>query len=100
MQDWQSIGLSNVQRRMRTTTHLSVLSPSPIGFAFARSQASIIVSDDDDFAIVLEGIANWFGRNAEDDTGGVLDDDQEILNSVLTGNRKQRLQQVVTNNRE
>jgi regulator of extracellular matrix RemA (YlzA/DUF370 family) len=96
MQDWQSIVLSNVQPRMRTRTHLSVLSPSPIVAAFSRSHASIIVSDDDDVAIVLEVIANRFGRNAEDDTGGVLDDDQEILNSVLTGNWKQRLQQVAT----
>jgi hypothetical protein len=32
MKDWQSIFLSNVQPRMRTSSHLSVLSPSPIVF--------------------------------------------------------------------
>jgi hypothetical protein len=81
---------------MRTSTHLSVLSPSPIIAVFARSQASIILSDDDDVAIVHEDIANVCGHSDEEDNGGVRNDDQEILNSVLTRYRKRRLQQVVT----
>jgi hypothetical protein len=48
---------------MRTSTHLSVLSPSPIIAVFARSQASIILSDDDDVAIVHEDIANVCGHS-------------------------------------
>jgi hypothetical protein len=96
MKDWQSIFLSNVQPRMRTSTHLSVLSPSPIFAAFARSQASIILSEDDDVAILHEDIANVCGHNAEEYNGGVRNDDQEIVNSVLISYRKRRLQQVVT----
>jgi hypothetical protein len=65
MNDWQSIFLSNVQPRKRRSTHLSVLPPSPIVAAFDRSQAYIILSDDDDVAIVHEDIANVCGHNAE-----------------------------------
>jgi hypothetical protein len=70
MQDWQSIFLSNLQPRTPTSTHLSVLSPSPIVAASARSQASIILSDDDDVAIVLEDIVNVCCHNAEEDNSG------------------------------
>jgi hypothetical protein len=82
---------------MRTSTHLSVLSPSPIVSAFARPrpQASIMFSDDDGIAIVHEDIANACGHNTEEGNGGVRNDDQEIVNSVLTSYRKRRLQQVV-----
>jgi hypothetical protein len=34
-------------------------------------------------------------HNAEEDNGGVRNDDQELLNSVSTSYRKRRLQQVV-----
>jgi hypothetical protein len=98
MKDWQSIILSNVRPRMRTSTHLSVLSSSPIVAAFARSrpQASIMLSDDDDIAIFHEDITNVCGHNTEEVNGGVRNDDQEIVNSVLTSYRKRRRQQVVT----
>jgi hypothetical protein len=80
----------------RASTHISVISPSPIFAAFARYQASIILSDDDEVAIGHEDIANVCGHNAEEYNGGVRNDDQEIVNSVLISYRKRRLQQVVT----
>jgi hypothetical protein len=63
--------------------------------AFARSHASIILSNNDDVAIVHEDIANVGGHNAEEYNGVARNDDQEIVNSVLTSYRKRRLQQVV-----
>eukprot|EP00474_Spongospora_subterranea_P006157 CRZ06615.1 hypothetical protein [Spongospora subterranea] len=105
MQDWQSIFLSYVQPRKCKAIPLSTQSPFPIVAAFARSQSSKIISDDDvviihnpaKIAKAARRIAGEHFTGADSGCAGVIaNDDQDRLNLEPNSQRKRKLQQVVT----